>query len=139
MTAADPQLNANTVREALAIAWPEGDHAEPNAFTEALAALDALQAQAETGDRLLSQCGRKLEAAEQRATDMEKALRQIWDVPPGEHLNRARDIARAALSAREEACEHNFVIPGSAGDYQCDRCGRWWTPGEISAREEAQT
>ena len=39
---------AADVREALAIAWPEGDHAEPNVFTEALAALDALVAQVDT-------------------------------------------------------------------------------------------
>ena len=41
-------------RDALAIAWPEGDHVEPNAFTELLAALDLI---------------------ERRAADVEKALR----------------------------------------------------------------
>jgi hypothetical protein len=33
-------------REALAIAWPEGDHAEPNVFTDALAALDLIEQRA---------------------------------------------------------------------------------------------
>jgi hypothetical protein len=34
------------VREALAIAWPEGDHAEPNVYTEALASLDLIEQRA---------------------------------------------------------------------------------------------
>ena len=40
----------NTLREALAIAWPEGDHAEPNVFTEALAALALVEEALDAAD-----------------------------------------------------------------------------------------
>lgn len=42
----------NTLREALAVAWPEGDHAEPNVFTEALAALALVEAALDAAEPL---------------------------------------------------------------------------------------
>ena len=34
---------------------------------------------------------------------LREALEEIWNVPVGEHLNRARDIARSALAETEQA------------------------------------
>jgi hypothetical protein len=85
-----------TLREALAIAWPEGDHAEPNVFTEALAALDALAAQAETAEGretllnelsrdfnsqtiLLSQAKAERDAAVAKLAESEAYAKEGWD------------------------------------------------------------
>lgn len=105
-----------TVREALAIAWPEGDHAEPNVFTEALTALSDLAARARLADaqrKPFSTTMRGMDRAEAAEADRD-SLRLALDAEKhnhrkdNEHLIGERDrLARRAaeLEAARDAAD----------------------------------
>jgi hypothetical protein len=107
-----PQEHANTVREALK--WVDDVYGPPK--DDALAALDALLAQAETAANRESDARHwmsQLEAAEAERDHARDALREISEART---LADALIIARAALSAREEAWTHeDRMVLGEGG------------------------
>jgi hypothetical protein len=67
----------NTLRETLAVAWPEGDHAEPNVFTEALAALALVEAARDAAEEFVNPTDYRPGAAYRRETALAAALRAV--------------------------------------------------------------
>lgn len=96
------QLAAD-VREALAIGWPEGDHAEPHVFTESVVALDELVG-------LVGTLQQERDGWETVARHAHRALDE-FDVPPmapeydtlGSRIRRAMAKERNSAVAAEAA------------------------------------